>query len=121
MPSSTPVLKFLLDENVKQTLLRFIKSRGLDVKLHSKGAKDSVLAHISKQEKRILITNDWDFEWYTKEQIYSVVILRIPQHDSKNLLSSFENMLKEFKNFEGRIVLLEVNKWQDSPLWEEIK
>lgn len=55
MPSSTPALKFLLDENVKKVLYQF------------------------------LVTNDWDFEWYTKDQIYSVIILRIPQYDSKSL------------------------------------
>lgn len=121
MPSSIPGLKFLLDENVKKSLFKFLEVNGFDVKLHLKGVKDSVLANTSKQEERILITNDWDFEWYTKDQIYSVVILRTPQHDSKALISSFEKMLKEFKNFEGRIVLLEVNKWSDYSLWEEIK
>jgi len=112
----TPDLKFLLDENVNRKLFKFLLSKSFDVKTHLKSSKDSVLAAISKKEERILVTNDWDFEWYTKDQIYSVVILRIPQHDSKSLISSFEKLLKEFTNFPGRIVLLEVNGWQDFSL-----
>lgn len=120
MQSSTPVRKFLFDENVKSVLLKSLKSKGFDVKLPLKASKDSVLAKISKQEERIFITNDWGFQWYTKDQIYSVIILRIPQNDSRILISSFEKMLKEFNNFEGRIVVLGKNSWEDYPLWQEL-
>lgn len=120
MPSSIPDLKFLLDENVKKALFKFLVSKNFDVKISPKSTRDSLLAKISKQEDRILITNDSDFQWYDKKQIHSVVLLNIPQNDSKSLISSFEKLLKEFNNFPGRIVILEVNKWQDFSLWEEI-
>ena len=120
MPSLTPTLKFLLDENVKTVLFKYLKSEGFDVKLTPKSAKDSVVANISSDDQRILVTNDHDFQWYTKAQIYSVILLNVPQHDSKSLISSFKKLLKEFSNFKGRMVLLETNKWTDSPLWEEV-
>ncbi|MBI2195983.1 DUF5615 family PIN-like protein [Candidatus Daviesbacteria bacterium] len=120
MSSLTPNHKFLLDENVKRVLFRHLASKEFDVKIPPKSAKDTVVAKISKQEKRILVTNDSDFQWYDKDQIHSVILLNIPQNDTKSLISSFEKLLKEFNNFRGRIVLLEVNRWQDFPLWKEV-
>lgn len=119
MSSSIPNLKFLLDENVKAILTKSLGKQGFDFKLAPKGATDKQLALISKSEKRILVTNDSDFQWYDKNQIYSVILLSIPQNDSLSLVSSFEKLLGEFNNFEGSIILLEVNKWQDFPLLEE--
>lgn len=116
MPLSTPNHKFLLDENVKIALAKFLKDHRFDIKFVPKGTTDSNLASISRKEKHILVTNDTDFQWYTKNQIYSVILLNIPQNDSKSLISSFKNLLKEFNNFPGRIVILEVNKWQDFSL-----
>ncbi len=120
MPSLTPTLKFLLDENVKAVLLKYLKSEGFEAKFTPYSAKDSLVANISIKEQRILVTNDHDFQWYTKDQIFSVILLNIPQHESNSLISSFKKLLKEFKNFKGRMILLESNKWTDSPLWEEI-
>lgn len=117
---SIPSHKFLLDENVKKALLTFLLSKKFDVAVVPKSATDSKIATVSFKEKRILVTNDEDFQWYTRDQVYSVVLLKIPQSDSASLISSFEKLLKEFSNFQGRIVLLETNKWIDSPLWEEV-
>lgn len=119
MSSSTPNPKFLLDENVKAALAKSLGKHSYGLKLAPKGTTDKQLALISKSEKRILITNDSDFQWYDKNQIYSVILLNIPQNDSKALISSFEKLLREFNNFGGRIILLETAKWQDFPLWEE--
>ena len=119
MSSSTRNLKFLLDENVKRVLFKFLVSKDFDIKVSPQSVKDSVIAKISKQEDRILVTNDSDFQWYDKNQIHSVILLNIPQNDSKSFISSFEKLLKEFNNFPGRIIVLEINKWQDFPLWEE--
>lgn len=56
MSLSTPNHKFLLDENVKAILSRFLKSEGFDVKLASKTAPDLKLASRSKEEQRILVS-----------------------------------------------------------------
>ena len=61
MSSLTPNLKFLVDENVRTELSRFLRIQGFDFKLAPKGASDKQLALISKTEKRILVTNDEDF------------------------------------------------------------
>lgn len=113
MSSSTPNPPFLLDENVRLELARFLKSRGLDTKMAPGRTRDSIIASLSKSEKRVVVTNDWDFCEYNDKNIFSVIFLRIPQDDPKTLIASFEKLLREFKNFQGRLILLEPNKWSD--------
>ncbi len=104
-------VKFLLDENVKKELLKFLKEEGFDVVLKPKGSLDSMLAEYSKSEQRVLITNDKHFQdslRFPKEKIFSVVWLRIPQDKTGTLISSFSKLLVEvpFENFEGNLITL---------------
>jgi len=105
-------LKFLLDENVKLRLLSFLKAKGLDVIKAVKRSSDEKLASLSKLEQRIFVTSDSDFtdpEQYSKEKIFSIVWLRIPQDEPESLLKSFSKLLEEkiSKNdFEGYLITL---------------
>ena len=123
MPFSqqTPTFKFLLDENVRRGLYEYLMQRGIDVKLTAKGASDQMLLSISKQEKRILITNDEDFAESTKDEVYAVIWLRIPQGNEQALLKSFDELLKELKTFESKLIVLYGARWDEVPLYEEIK
>lgn len=123
MPSSrqTPTPKLLIDENVRAKLYRFLKQKGFDVKLAVKGTSDKMLSNISKSEKRVLVTNDEDFSESTKEEVYAVVWLKIAQNDKNTLLKSFETLLRKKINFAGKLVILYDGKWDEVPLFEEIK
>lgn len=116
MSSLTPKPKFLLDENVRADLAKFLQSQGLDVKHAPKASPDSHLVSLSKTEKRILVTNDEDFAQYTNDSIFSVVWLRILQNDPQSLLTMFDKLLKECKDFKGKFIVLEKNIWKDVPL-----
>lgn len=120
MSSSIPTLRFLLDENVRIELFRHLKVKAFDVKFIPKSTPDSRLANLSKREKLILVTNDEDFTDYSKDEVFCVVWLRIPQSDPQTLISSFVKLLSEFTSFEGKLIVLESNKWKDFPLTEEI-
>lgn len=112
--------KFLLDENVKVILSRFLKSEGFDVKLAPKTASDVKLASLSKEEWRILVTNGEDFQWYSGKEIYSVILLKVSQNDNESLIKSFNKLLSEFSNFAGRIVLVDNKGWKDYPLVKKL-
>lgn len=113
-------LKFLLDENVRIELYRYLNSEGFDVQYAPKSTKDSKIALISKQEKRILVTNDADFIEYEIDDIFSIVWLRIPQNEPKTLIFSFAKLLKEFKDFKGKLVILIPNDWSVVNLWVDV-
>ena len=116
MRLSRPAPKFLLDENVRIELYQFLKDKNFDVKLVPKGASDKIVAEISPKEGRVLVTNDEDFSEYSKKQVFAVILLKVPQNDSKALLNSSAKLLKNLRNFEGKIVILKPNRWEDFPL-----
>ena len=118
---STPNPRFLLDENVRTGLAQFLKANGFDVASASKSAPDSQLAEISKKEQRILITNDSDFEEYTRNQIHAVILLKIPQNDEESLVSSFKRLITKNENLLGKLVVLKKDGEDVFPLAVEFK
>lgn len=116
-------LKFLLDENVKRELLGFLKWRGLDAVFKPKKLSNGAVAEFSKSEHRVLITNDKHFadsSKFSKEKVFSVVWLRIPQDKPKGLFKSFSKLLKDKskpEDFEGFLIeLKEDGEIESSPI-----
>lgn len=116
MSLSTPTPKFLLDENVRIELFRFLKTKKHDVACAPKGATDKEIARQSLEQRYILVTNDEDFCWYAESEIFGVVWLRLPQHDAELLCNSFAKLLSECKQFGGKLILLKPNIWDEVPL-----
>lgn len=109
-------IKFLADENVDKRLERFIKEQGIDILSKPKGLSNGKLASFSRSEKRVLITNDEDFansEHFSKEKVFSVLLLRIPQNKLESSMSAFSRLLKETKpeDFEGNLTKLYEDKF----------
>lgn len=116
MSSSIRKTQFLLDENVRGELFPFLENLGFSPKIAPKGSSDETLAKISIKEKRVLVTNDEDFSEYPKSAIFSVIWLRIPQNDPQSLIKMFNLLLKECKDFKGKLIVLEKNIWKAVPL-----
>jgi len=114
--SVSHLTKFLADENVDKRLERFIKEQGIDILSKPKGLSNGKLASFSRSEKRVLITNDEDFansEHFSKEKVFSVLLLRIPQNKLESSMSAFSRLLKETKpeDFEGNLTKLYEDKF----------
>ena len=105
-------LKFLLDENVKIRVGRFLKSEGFDAAFAPKSFPDSKLAGISKSEGRIIVTNDSDFRKpfeFPKERVFSIILAAIPQDKPEAFIPAFSRLLKEktkSSDFEGFLITL---------------
>jgi len=117
---SSSKYKFLIDENVRRELYRFLQKEGRDVKLASRGSSDSVLARLSIEERRVFVTNDADFTEYAKSEIFSVVWLKISQSNLDGLLNSFRILLKDSPVFEGNLIIVWPEKFDIVPLGEVI-
>jgi len=118
MLSSQHTIKFLFDENVKRELFEFLNSERYNAISKPKGLSNGKLAEFSKSEKRVLVTNDEDFLEFNKEQIFSIVWLRIRQEKLESLLRAFSRLLKEIKSedFEGNLVILNEERFEIYPL-----
>ena len=121
MSSSTRSLRFLLDENVRVELGRWLRDHHWDAKQAPPSTPDDVLASCSKAEARIVVTNDEDFCSYPHGAVYAVIWLRIPQSESDALLSSFRKLLAEATVFAGRLTLLRVGRWSSVPLGKRVR
>ena len=105
-------LKFLLDENVHSRLGSFLKASGYNVLIAPKGSSDRVISELSLAQKRILVTNDSDFESKTPEEVFSVILLRMSQADASMLLKAFATLLaqkKSPKQFSGKLTILKAD------------
>lgn len=119
LPSmSRSQLKFLLDENVKIELLKFLKSEGYNASFKPKGVSNGKLAKLSKSERRVLVTNDSDFansDLFPKEKVFSIVLLAIPQDKPEAFLEAFSILLNERskpKDFEGFLIVLKDKEFE---------
>lgn len=113
MSPSTLLPKFLLDENVREELFRFLKAKGVEVRRSPKGATNGIIASLSKKNGWVLVTNDSDFAYYSPKRLFAVILLRIAQEDIESLFESFNLLLSEFKqNFEGKFIILEKGSWE---------
>ena len=110
--------KFLFDENVDKRLEKFLKHEGVDITSKPKGLSNGKLASLSKSEKRVFVTNDSEFIKSSKEEIFSVVWLRVPQRKIESSKKAFLKLLKEAKpeDFEGKLFTLYENKIEFSEL-----
>lgn len=118
MSSSIPKLRFLLDENVRIELGKWLQAQQFDVKTLPKGTADKMLCSISLKEERLLVTNDTDFSLLPRGKVFAVVWLRVPQKEVDMLVNCFQKCLSECKEFKGHLILIEPKGWRSFPLAE---
>jgi predicted nuclease of predicted toxin-antitoxin system len=110
------VPSFLLDENVRAELDRFLTEREFVVRRLSKGAPDRMLSAVSRDERLVLVTNDADFATLRADAVHAVVLLRVPQRDAAGLLRAFRRLLTTDRRWEGRLFVLTAAKNRSLPL-----
>ncbi|MBO3798481.1 MAG: DUF5615 family PIN-like protein [Thermoproteota archaeon] len=54
-------LKILADENIESSLIKFLESKGFDVKHAPRGSRNSELLTLAEKEDRVILTHDHDF------------------------------------------------------------
>lgn len=112
-------MRFLIDENVHQGLVLFLKELGHDARRSPKGISNGEVLSLSISEDRILITHDTDF---SKDEIIQghpgIALLRIPPRDLEVLKTALSNLLAEKKSanlFKGKLFLIYPGRWDEFP------
>jgi predicted nuclease of predicted toxin-antitoxin system len=103
-------LRFLLDENVPRSVMKFLESGNNCVESVPKGARNSKVIQLARKKKAILITRDSDFTnilLYPPEESYGIVVLQIHPPRSELLVKTLSAFLTEVGEFEGRSFLIE--------------
>lgn len=91
-------MKFLADENVPQTIIRYLRAQGhdtTDIKRTShRGEPDTTLLALAVDEDRVLMTLDKDFvaPVYLPPKA-TIVILHFPRVQPREMLPSIDQLL----------------------------
>lgn len=109
-------MKFLLDENISQTLKHFLNDFGfkaehvLDVGLGN--VLDDKIIAFAKKKKLIILTHNKDFGNLIRfpiQQHRGVILLRFKNQKPQNVSSYLINFLVEHKNLKSKLVILREN------------
>ena len=103
--------KFLLDENIRIGVKKFLENKRFIVEYVPKGSTDSEVLSLAKEKKSVLVTHDTDFAnsfLYPPNEFSGIVVIRIYPPTLDKILPSLERFLSEVKEFKGRLFLLEV-------------
>ena len=114
-------MKFFLDENMPNSLLKTLKEEGHEVEHARKkfsGASDKNIVQYAKRNNFILITRDLEFGSlliYPKESHFGLIITRLPYYSTaKQITEHVRQFLKSInpEELEGSITILELGKYR---------
>ena len=77
-------MKFLADENLPRSILRFLRGQGFDVKdiqeENLRGIEDQTIWRLAQKEKRTILTYDKDFLILKdKRKTFQAIVLHFPK------------------------------------------
>src|SRR3989344_6025540 len=103
-------MKFLTDENVAISVVKFLRNKGFDVKDVKEeslyGFPDKDIFALAKIEKRIILTHDKDFAGIIKNEksdFEGILLIRCRKQNPENVLATLNKILsleiiKKIKN-----------------------
>ncbi|MEK7101534.1 MAG: DUF5615 family PIN-like protein [Patescibacteria group bacterium] len=103
-------MRFLVDENVRNEVARFLSKFGDAVHV-SKGASDATIMEVCEKEWRILITHDKDFVntvAYPPKKYAGIVLIRIHPPKPEVIIGALSNLFASHDEdaLDGRLVIL---------------
>jgi predicted nuclease of predicted toxin-antitoxin system len=110
-------MKFLTDENIAGSVVRFLRKEGFDVKdikeekLH--GSSDKKLIDIAHAEERIIITRDKDFAFlFHAKKHHGIILIKSKNQKSKAIVMIVDRFLqsKIKKHLIGNLVIISEDK-----------
>jgi predicted nuclease of predicted toxin-antitoxin system len=106
-------VKFLLDENVSQTVTIGLRDAGFDcvhvLETNLAHGSDEAIINSAKKQKRVIITHDKDFGnvlRYPLQNHYGVVLMRFKNQRPVKVLSYLLVFLKAPHSLEKRLTIL---------------
>jgi predicted nuclease of predicted toxin-antitoxin system len=104
-------MRFLIDENVKLKLLRWLSESGHDAIRVPSGTRNGRVLALGIAESRILITHDHDFAdryRYPPDQYAGIILIEIHPPVLSALKTALSKLLKTSppQGFSGRLIVL---------------
>lgn len=117
-------MKFLIDENVGQSVIKYLEREGYDIIVATsdefKGREDLTLLDYAFRENRILITNDKDFGYlifHQKLPTRGIILFRFTEESPSFKIAALETMLsKEAFQILNHFIVASEDKIRSRPL-----
>ena len=107
--SNSPNPRFLLDENIRTEVEKFLKSKGFPAEYLPKGTMNREVALLAKEKKSVLLTRDSDFSntvLFPPKEFFGIVVFRIHPPTAKKLVEALSSLLREVKEFKGKLFIV---------------
>jgi len=108
-------MKFLTDENIALSVMRFIRQKGFDVKdikeESLQGSSDKDVLMLAKKEKRIILTHDKDFLEIVKSdktEIEGIILIKCKKQNPENISATLGKLMDSsiIKKIRNNLVIL---------------
>jgi predicted nuclease of predicted toxin-antitoxin system len=99
------MLRFLLDENVREEVKEFLESKGFSAEYAPKGVVNTEIASLARERELVLITRDKDFlntGLFPPKRFFGIVVFRIHPPTAERLIKGLSKLLEEVKEFKGK-------------------
>ena len=110
-------MKFLVDENVGQTIIDFLKNEGFDIIIAKEdffSREDHILLEKAFQDNRFVITNDKDFGelvYRMKLPCYSIILFRFKIENPLRKINTLKSILRfESNHIKNKFIVATENK-----------
>jgi predicted nuclease of predicted toxin-antitoxin system len=117
------MMKFLVDENVGLSIIKFLRDKGFDVKSVSElfpAREDAFIIETAYREGRIIITNDKDFGYLifkTKLPPPAIILFRRQNESPAEKLTAFKSVLNiPEEKIHNHFIVVSDNKIRVRPL-----
>ena len=105
-------MKIFMDENIPLLTVKYLRSKGFDVRdirgTPKQGITDADLWQIAQKEKRLLITTDKGFSSQRNEVHHGILIIRLKQPSRLKIHQRVMQALNKYSkdDWQGRMVIM---------------
>lgn len=112
-------MKFLLDENISETVSRGLRDAGYSVvhilDVGYEGRSDEDIMEFAQREKRIIVTHDKDFGNLVRFPVRThagVILIRLRNQSPRNTLIYLSRLLRMGENLSGKLVIIREGEYR---------
>ena len=102
--------KFLLDENIRIEIKKFLKSKGFSAEYAAKGVSNGRLALLAKDKSLVLVSRDSDFlnrSMFPPKEFSGIMVFVIHPPTVEKLIKALSSLLADVSEFKGKLFIVD--------------
>ncbi len=105
-------MRLLIDENVRQEVIDFLRSLGHDILVIPSGSEDDRIAQIAKETERIILTHDQHFAdilMYSPKEYSGIIRIKIHPPSAPTIINALKDLFERLtpNQLNKKLIILE--------------